>query len=84
MCNVYMEWNLVLERGTKVFEYEKKCVKTDPLLTQKRPPNEIFNAKFGIGASLKKEESHNTRYSPSVGAMNIKWLFGSSKMKQPL
>jgi len=56
----------------------------NPLLTQKKPPNEIFNAKIGIGASLKKEESHNTRYSPSVGAMKVRCLFGSSKMKQPL
>jgi hypothetical protein len=32
----------------------------------------------------RKEESHDTRYSPSVGAMKVKWPFGSSKMKQPL
>jgi hypothetical protein len=62
---------------------KKNCVKNGnlpPYLPKKTPPNENSESEL----LLKKEESHNTRYSQSVGAMNVKWLFGSSKMKQPL
>ncbi len=59
---MYMELNLVLEPpGLKVLEYEKNVLKMETDLSyprKKKPPNENFNAKFGIGASLKKEEAH--------------------------